>query len=167
MGAVIVCLVKTHKWGEREDVLGIVEKMYMMNLEEDDSIDDKMNTTNGENENNSKGDNENIDFTYRGVSSNEQDEEQHNVILETPMTKEAMNRSGTDRLYRLEEPDTKRSKEDKKSKKKKDKKDKKSKKNKNKKNSDEDEIIVASEDVTGSGNDFPTLPVSKQFNNAD
>ena len=40
------------------------------------------------------------------------------------MTKEAMNRSGTDRLYRLEEPDTKRSKEDKKSKKKKDKKDK-------------------------------------------
>ena len=49
---------------------------------------------------------------------------QHNVILETPMTKEAMNRSGTDRLYRLEEPDTKRSKEDKKSKKKKDKKDK-------------------------------------------
>ena len=43
----------------------------------------------------------------------------------------------------------------------------KSKKNKNKKNSDEDEIIVASEDVTGSGNDFPTLPVSKQFNNAD
>ena len=35
-----------------------------------------------------------------------------------------MNRSGTDRLYRLEEPDTKRSKEDKKSKKKKDKKDK-------------------------------------------
>ena len=57
-------------------------------------------------------------------NSNEQDEEQHNVILETPMTKEAMNRSGTDRLYRLEEPDTKRSKEDKKSKKKKDKKDK-------------------------------------------
>ena len=130
--------------------------MYMMNLEEDDSIDDKMNTTNDGNENNSKGDNENIDFTYRGVSrylvcrqidirwcfyfycvlsdsiwisilnnnSNEQDEEQHNVILETPMTKEAMNRSGTDRLYRLEEPDTKRSKEDKKSKKKKDKKDK-------------------------------------------
>ena len=46
------------------------------------------------------------------------------MILETPMTKEAMNRSGTDRLYRLEEPDTKRSKEDKKSKKKKDKKDK-------------------------------------------
>ena len=40
------------------------------------------------------------------------------------MTKEAMNRSGTDRLYRLEEPDTKRSKEDKKSEKKKDKKDK-------------------------------------------
>ena len=40
------------------------------------------------------------------------------------MTKEAMNRSGTDRLYRLEEPDTKRSKDDKKSKKKKDKKDK-------------------------------------------
>ena len=57
-------------------------------------------------------------------NSNEQDEGQHNVILETPMTKEAMNRSGTDRLYRLEEPDTKRSKEDKKSKKKKDKKDK-------------------------------------------
>ena len=42
--------------------------MYMMNLEEDDSIDDKMNTTNDGNENNSKGDNENIDFTYRGVS---------------------------------------------------------------------------------------------------
>ena len=41
--------------------------MYMMNLEEDDSIDDKMNTTNDGNENNSKGDNENIDFTYRGV----------------------------------------------------------------------------------------------------
>ena len=40
----------------------------MMNLEEDDSIDDKMNTTHDGNENNSKGDNENIDFTYRGVS---------------------------------------------------------------------------------------------------
>ena len=40
----------------------------MMNLEEDDSIDDKMNTTNDGNKNNSKGDNENIDFTYRGLS---------------------------------------------------------------------------------------------------
>ena len=49
-------------------ILGIVQKMYMMNLEEDDSIDDKMNTTNDGNENNSKGDNEKIDFTYRGVS---------------------------------------------------------------------------------------------------
>ena len=64
------------------------------------------------------------EYLFSHNSSNEQDEEQHNVILETPMTKEAMNRSGTDRLYRLEEPDTKRSKEDKKSKKKKDKKDK-------------------------------------------
>ena len=64
------------------------------------------------------------EYLFLHNTSNEQDEEQHNVILETPMTKEAMNRSGTDRLYRLEEPDTKRSKEDKKSKKKKDKKDK-------------------------------------------
>ena len=64
------------------------------------------------------------EYLFLHNNSNEHDEDQHNVILETPMTKEAMNRSGTDRLYRLEEPDTKRSKEDKKSKKKKDKKDK-------------------------------------------
>ena len=39
----------------------------MMNLDEDVSSDEKMNTTDDGNLNISKGDNETIDFTYRGV----------------------------------------------------------------------------------------------------
>ena len=40
----------------------------------------------------------------------------------------------------------------------------KSKKHKNKRKSDEDEIIVAHEGQLESGNDFPTLPVSRKSN---
>ena len=38
----------------------------------------------------------------------------HNVILETPVSNNTVNRSGTDKLYKLEEQDKKRAKEEKK-----------------------------------------------------
>ena len=41
--------------------------MYMMNLDEDVSSDEKMNTTDDGNLDISKGDNQTIDFTYRGA----------------------------------------------------------------------------------------------------
>ena len=50
--------------------------------------------------------------------------EEHNIILETPVTKDTMNKSGNERLYQLEEEPTyttykKRKKEEEKAKKKK------------------------------------------------
>ena len=47
-------------------ILGIVRSMYMMNLDEDVSSDEKMNTTDDANLDVSKGDGSTIDFTYRG-----------------------------------------------------------------------------------------------------
>ena len=52
--------------------------------------------------------------------------EEHNIILETPISNDTLNKSGNDRLYQLEEEPTyttykKRKKEEKKAKKKKDK----------------------------------------------
>ena len=41
--------------------------MYMMNLDEDVSSDEKMNTTDEANLDVSKGDGTTIDFTYRGT----------------------------------------------------------------------------------------------------
>ena len=48
-------------------IIGIVRSMYMMNLDEDVSSDEKMNTTDDGNLDISKGDNQTIDFTYRGA----------------------------------------------------------------------------------------------------
>lgn len=48
-------------------ILGIVRSMYMMNLDEDVSSDEKMNTTDEANLDVSKGDGTTIDFTYRGA----------------------------------------------------------------------------------------------------
>merc|ERR1711972_824159 len=105
-----------------EDVqkeLGIVRSMYMMNLDEDVSSDEKMNTTDEGNLDVSKGDGTTIDFTYRGAHISGEETTDNNIRLETPVSNNTMNRSGTDKLYKLEEQDKKRTKEEKKAKKKK------------------------------------------------
>merc|ERR1712038_170834 len=143
-----------------EDVqkeLGIVRSMYMMNLDEDVSSDEKMNITDDANLDVSKGDGSTIDFTYRGRHISGDESKDDNVRLETPVTNNTMNRSGTDKLYKeFEEKDKKKAK-----------KEKKSKKHKNKNKNEEDEIIVANEEQDEDGNDYPTMPVAKQpFQNA-
>merc|ERR1712038_1905324 len=154
-----------------EDVqkeLGIVRSMYMMNLDEDVSSDEKMNTTDDVNLDVSKGAGSTIDFTYRGGHISADQSKDNNVRLEPPVTNNTMNRSGTDKLYKeFEEKDKKKAKEEKKARKKKEKKEKKSKKHKNKKKKKEDEIIVANEENAEDGNDYPTMPAAKQpFQNA-
>ena len=64
-----------------------------------------------------------IDVSYCSDSSGEETTD-NNVRLETPVSNNTMNKSGTDKLYKLEEQDKKRAKEEKKEKKKKEKKEK-------------------------------------------
>ena len=61
-----------------------------------------------------------IDVSYYSGFSGEETTD-NNVRLETPVSNNTMNRSGTDKLYKLEEQDKKRIKEEKKAKKKKEK----------------------------------------------
>ena len=63
---------------------------------------------------------QNFTFFYHSGDVNDE----HNKILETPMSRETIYRSGNEKLYKLEEANKKLAKEEKKARKRKDKKDK-------------------------------------------